>query len=666
MPAPVFAFVAAFITTAISVGAVTATVFAVAVVSAALTYAASILYKIKPPPQQQLAERKQTVRVPTPTRKVLYGRLQIGAAIVRIDSARYGRGGDVNHSRRDYAPELHILPFRPTNASTVGTTGTADPSGRDPVRLPVVLASSLPDRTALRNANNLTEGWTVYHTWRQSVDARLFRIKYLTITYAVADNKLGLEKLYVGSAEVSEPSSSTVRGDYEAIPHTDPARVAFNRRPEEADYPTYERGTFYVDDLDGGFGSNLREAQAEAYELTRMSRGPGWTAAFLWDFSGDGTYDAIFNPHGIGYTRTDARWPLGFTDRSPGHYQSGGEEVDFDRNGVGVSWLTATFLGYPNTPQHVPWPSIPQVSMLCNGRIRATTWAKIQTLLDGLRNSLNQSYWQYCRFNNAAACLYDYLLAYTDYGTDVLGVSRIDADSMRQAIIDCHDLELVANAYVDLDSRPDDVIAQFALAMRNGDVYDVGGILHVIVGKPVAASATITEDDILTDWTFVGGLSRDQRPDAINVEYPTTEGVGTDTIRLSPDFIRGEGSGLTEDLTVAYAGNRETALDVAAIRLLQAQESKSLELTVRAAHARLLPNDTVMVDIPTLFGGSAGPQKYRVLSVAPQPDLSLRLTLREERDEIWRGYDLLNPTDKLLLETGDSILLESGDNILIS
>lgn len=643
MPAPVFAFVAAFATAAVAAGTITSTVLAIAVVSAVLTQAASILYRQKQP-VLNLPERKQVVRVPTPTRKILYGELEIGAAIVDLQVRDY-KGPVQNFlttTNLSHFPEVHILPYRPSDASTV-STGTG--------YYPIVRATSLPDRATLEAAGNLTEEWTIYYTDRTDndhtgsgdrFDVRPY--KTLDIIYALTDNRIRISDIHLGGTQVTGETGVDRNGD-----------------------DTQYRGDLYIRPRDtDSTDTVLLSAQGAAHRLSL--RNPGIAAAFLWDTSGEGTLLDILTPRGtapdLGMTSDQFR-PSVFVHHGypyAGPYPPERERLDADVMGDGVALMAASYMGIENVPNvpHRPWPQIPQLTVTARGEVATDTWTEVERIVN------DSATYAALAYNNSAVCLYDYIRKYTEYGTDILGIERIDEASVRQAIVDCHDLGLTANAYVDLDSRPDDVIAQFALAMRDGDAADIGGILHITVGKPVAATATITEDDILDDWSYVGGLPRDKRPDAINLEYPTTSGVGNDTIALSPTFIRGGGTGNTEDLTVAYAGSREQALDVGAVRLLKAQESRTLEVRLRVARARLLPHDTVMVDIPTLFGDGAGPQKYRVLSVKPQPDLSIAVVMREERDQIWGGYDFLNPSDVLLLESGDKVLLETGDNILIA
>lgn len=648
MGGAVFSALAAFLTQ-LAAGAGLATAFRVAVVTAVLTVAASSLIKRPRPPVLELGERTLNVRVPTPTRKILYGQLVIGAAIVdlRVEETTLQGSGDFSPARR---PEVHLLNYRDSRINPLGISEDANdfPLIRVFQSVPQNGTDWKPDRAALEAGDNLAEGITVYHTSRRTTIKRNGP-KNMEILYALADNPIEVVQVLLGDVPVSGTSVDVNRV-------TDP------------DTGRYYYGDIYIRNHDHDVTDTvIKRAQKEGHKLQDDNESMGFVAAFIWDTSGRGNFMDIVEPQGVNWGGDPQYWKAPFrgyvsTDRTfggPPDYFVGLNQrlLHGATMGNGVALLAASYWGFREAV-HSPFPSIPELSVNAWGKVPDDIWSEVRRVINDDTLVIAD--------NNAAACLYAYARLYTDYGTETLGVNRIDEASFRQAIIDCHDLGLNVNAYIDLASRPDDVLSQFALAMRVGDVYDVGGILHATVGKPVAATHTITEDDVLDDWSYVGGLPRDQRPDGINIEYPVLNGVATETITLADEFVRGDGSGITEDLTVAFAATREQALDIGAIHLLRAQESRTLEVRVRAAQSRILPNDTVMVDIPTLFGATAGAQKYRVQSVEPQADLSLALVMREERDQIWRGHDLLNPTDKLLLESGDAILLESGDNILIA
>lgn len=624
MPHAVAAFVVAFgVELVLVAGSTLASAFFAGAVVAALTHASSLIYRklvgdVKRP-ELTLADRKETIQRPAPSRKILYGDLEIAGSIVDIRST--------THYRPLYgirAEHLRLIKF--ANRRRASETSIASADNAYPV-----IEGSPPTGASLSTD---VFGPTIYHEPRSdpATPQSGTNWKTLNMVLAMADNDIEFLNLYLGN--------STVSGNkWQA--HT-------------------RLGVQYVfeEDHDDETETVIEAAETAAHGLRDRGRYPGFSARLIYDATRSGNFLDICLPRGFNPTITSdppsSGWmaPLGLANATPLANNDGTNKF-----GTGTAILACTFAHWAGDYQDVPWPSIPNVTARCRGRVADTTRAKASAIVN------NNEIWREVEYNNAALCCYDYLLHYTDFGAEVLGEARINEASVRQAIIDCHNLGLTANAYIDLESRPDDVLAEFAKAMRMGDIYDVGGIVHMIVGKPVATSATITEDDILEDWSFVGGLPRDARPETVNVEFPTTNSIGDATITIPSDFIRGEGSGTSRELTVAFAGSQEQALDAAAITLLQAQESQGLELTLRAAKGFLLPNETVMVDMPALFGNT--PKKFRILSATPNPDLSIRLEMREERDAVWGGYNLLFPTDRLLLEDSDFALLESGDKIVI-
>lgn len=649
MPQAAFAFVATLLGQ-LAAGAKLYAAFKAAVVVAGLTAAASVIFKPPKPPPVELSERKLNLRVPTPSRKILYGELEIGASIVDAHVFKDPTAEHILPTESRQRPEIHIMPYRDTRHPINGTTATANAF---PVARPLGLGAGanwpIASRSSLQSGGNLAEEWTVYMVNRGGYTGNRYSgvtrrggVKQLEILYALADNRITINHLFLSNEQIDGQTG-----------------VEFNAHGY--------RGDLYIRprNLDGDTSTVLARAQEETYDLDHADggrRSTGHAAGFIWDTSLEGTFQDIVTPLGLEFESSfdlDEQfvWAWVFANygrRFVGDY----ERQASDKMGQGTALLAASFFNYGQSTQ-IPWLSIPVLTVQATGEVSTDTWTEVSRIVN------DASIYDGLAYNNTAVCLFDYIRNHTEYGADVLGEGRIDEGSVRQAIIDCDTLGLTCNALVDLNSRPDDVMGQFALAMRRGDVFDVGGILHMIVGKPVAASHTITEDDILTDWSFIGGLPRDQRPDAINLQYNETRNVGNETITLGAEFIKGGGSGVTEELTVAYAGSRDQALDVAAVILLQAQESQSMELPVRAALGRILPNDTVMVDLPTVFGEGAAARKFRVLRVEPQGDLSMRLTIREERDEIWSGYDLISGAGFLLLESGDHVLLESGDKIVV-
>lgn len=661
MPQAAAAFVFTFVTQLVT-GAKLAVAFRAAIVVAALTQAASVIFRPDPPAPIELAERKTNIRLPAPARHIVVGDAVVGATIVDIRVFQDDSRSDILPHESRQLCEVHISPYRDNRHAINGTTATdnAFPVVRQP-GIGAGFGWPISSRASLQASGNLVDEWSVYYSNRARTNrddgaVRRGELKQFEILYAIADNEVTVSHLFLGNEQIDgEPGVDsnglgTVRGD-----------IYIRRRDHDGDTSTIlNRAQDELADLDANFGS---------------ARALGLAAAFLWDGSGEGTFQDIVAPRGrVGATSfgSDEQFvnPVvfvnygawgGYDHNTPftnrtnaGEYVRGATDI----MGSGVSLLAGSYFHFAKNT-NIMWPSIPELTIEARGSIPDSTWTEIRRIIndDTIYNTLAH--------NNTACWLYHYVLTYTEYGTSVLGGHRIDEPSVRQAIIDCDTQQLTARGRIDLTSRPDDVMQQFALAMRAGDVYEVGGVLHFIIGKAVAATHTITEDDVLPDWGLVGGNPRDQRPDAMNVTYTTLDGVGTDTVTLTPTLIRGEGSGITEDIALAYVGNQDQALDVATIRLLQAQESQALNIRVRAALGRIVPNETVMVDLPVLFGEGAAPKKFRVLSVLPQPELSLQLVLREERDGIWGGHSLIESGGFLLLETGDYVLLQDGSRVAL-
>ena len=350
-----------------------------------------------------------------------------------------------------------------------------------------------------------------------------------------------------------------------------------------------------------------------------------------------------------------------------------------NNDGTEVSWAAMVLWNQsPALPSYSPdaiaWYAIPGLTAEVEGYTHPDT---LTTLLAKVSSSVSsqirngEGVLQISEFN-AAYCALDYILRHTDYANDILNTSRIDWDSVGQAILDCDTMNLDVRAVIALTDRPEDVLSHFAFAMNNGSVYDVGGVLHMRVGKVAASTLTLTEDEVLS-WEFLPSLPRDLRADSITVQYEglaAADGdvpqgrakIETASLSLPASLVRGEGTGINRDITAVFAATKEQALNAATNMVLTEQRSRELKITTSYKAMGLEPWDVITLGLPTI---GVGQTKWRVREVSINPNLTVGLVLHEELDDNWQSYDTLD-INYLTTEGGEPILTEDGDHLIWS
>ncbi len=233
--------------------------------------------------------------------------------------------------------------------------------------------------------------------------------------------------------------------------------------------------------------------------------------------------------------------------------------------------------------------------------------------------------------DNAAVCCHDYLKRYTSYGGTLFGESLINDSEVSDAVEIAQQRGWTADGAITLDDSPDAVLSQFEQALIGGFVIDRAGEASMRAGGPAAPSFHITENMVLADWVVTPSLPRIDRASIHSVEYADTDGLVRTSLLKNTPAVAELGERIVASNSL-FINTRRNASQLSRVVLSRQWESFRLDLRTNASAIGLGPGDTCLLTLPRL--GIEG-KKFRVISSAINPDLSINFELYEEDDRTW-------------------------------
>lgn len=273
---------------------------------------------------------------------------------------------------------------------------------------------------------------------------------------------------------------------------------------------------------------------------------------------------------------------------------------------------------------------------------------------------------------NAALCLYDYMIRYTPYGqryfyqlngnttANKQHVELIDHEAAWRAIIDCKNgftlpkrsdntrptQAFTANGAINLDAAPDSVIQQFLYAMNSGSVTEIFGKRSMSVGKkPSTAAVNIYRHDVKDgSVTYSSGQGISHRVTSMEGHYLTPEG---DQKSAGIEFHTGAKVSSSQ-MDLLFINNEIQAGQ--AVRVMMDRSLSARTITFELANYSKLPSPNDVVKLWGFLGmGLEQSLRCRVLSVKVKKDTTAEIAVLTEDEAL---YDYRKIDDYTPPETG--------------
>lgn len=268
--------------------------------------------------------------------------------------------------------------------------------------------------------------------------------------------------------------------------------------------------------------------------------------------------------------------------------------------------------------------------------------------------------------NNPALCLLDYLTSkrygagffYPERDGGDTSLSEIDEQSFIDAANYAEELvqdgsggtqqRFTFDGWLDTGNRISDNVDALLGAMRGHLVFQ-NGQMRLVVRRPKSSAMTLTESEIIGDWSVARGGSR-KVPNKVVVRYAggdngdTTEDVewpeAGDTTFLDQD------AGHEQVLHVDAVGVQDPvrAQQLGMVNLKEAREDTAVQVTATMAAAQLEVGDVVTIDHATPGWTGASAKDFWVMEMELLPTESLRLTLKEYAASVYSLDAQTRPT----------------------
>ena len=274
--------------------------------------------------------------------------------------------------------------------------------------------------------------------------------------------------------------------------------------------------------------------------------------------------------------------------------------------------------------------------------------------------------------DNAALCLYDYMVRYTPYGQRFFYqlngnqsankhfVEMIDHEAAWRAIIDCTNgftlpkrsdntrpkQAFSANGAVNLDAAPDSVIQQFLYAMNSGSVTEIFGKRSIHVGKkPSTAAVNIYRHDVKEgSVSYNSGQGISHRVTSMEGHYLTPEG---DQKSAGIEFHTGAKVSSSQ-VDLLFVNNQIQADQ--AIRVMMDRSLGARTITFDLANYSKLPSPNDVVKLWGFLGmGLEQSLRCRVMSVKVSKDTTATIAVLTEDEAL---FDYRKTDDYTPPETG--------------